>query len=520
MAAAAFIALAACNNEYGINTDVDAGSINIEATIGRMTKVSYSGNASSFTAGDKLLLYGWTGSKEAIPATRVVDSVTNTFDGTVWTPVKQMNWKNATDAHYFLGISPVPDSVTSFTAAAYKLDPANYTASDLLIATNLSGVKATGGSVVLTFDHAMAKLTVNLKFRNEFAATPAVSSVTATAYDSATVNYLTKEVTVAGTVAAVNIPASTASVPQGYALSFSGLQVPQEGVRIVTVIIGGKEYVYEAAADIPLVSGQYTTLDLVLGKDKIELSSVSVADWTAGADLTGGEAMLQNAHNGHEYVDLGLPSGLKWATCNVGASAPEEYGDYFAWGDTVPCYSSQDPLTWRENKTKGYSWASYTWCNGSLTTLTKYCSKSEFGKDGYTDARTTLDPEDDAAGYQWGGSWRMPAKADIDELIATKDNATDYTWTWCDGSTTKYAGTDVAGWRIVRNSTGATLFLPTAGCRLDTSLYYVGSYGGYWSSSLHTGSPSGAWYIYFYSGSVYADYDFRYLGLSVRPVCP
>lgn len=224
-------------------------------------------------------------------------------------------------------------------------------------------------------------------------------------------------------------------------------------------------------------------------------------------------------YNGHAYVDLGLPSGLKWATCNVGATKPEEYGDYFAWGDTVPYYSSQDPLTWKEGKSDGYDWPSYTWCKGSYNTLTKYCNKSNYGKDGFTDSKTTLDPEDDAASYQWGGIWRMPTNDDFDELIATKDNTADYTWTWCDGSTTKYAGTDVKGWQIVRISTGATLFLPAAGSRGGSYLYNVGYYGNYWSSSLND-NPGGAWDIFFHSSYVGTDYGSRNYGQSVRPVCP
>ena len=224
-------------------------------------------------------------------------------------------------------------------------------------------------------------------------------------------------------------------------------------------------------------------------------------------------------YNGHEYVDLGLPSGLKWATCNVGATKPEEYGDYFAWGDTVPYYSSQDPLTWREKKT-GYNWASYTWCEGSYKTMTKYCNDSNYGYNDFTDSKTTLVLEDDAASYNWGGSWHMPTKGDIEELLATKDNTTDYTWTWCDGNNTKYAGTDVKGWQIVRISTGATLFLPAAGYRDDTYLGDVGSYGYYWSSSLYAYFPNFAWYVYFDSGDRYTGGSYRYLGRSVRPVCP
>ena len=229
-------------------------------------------------------------------------------------------------------------------------------------------------------------------------------------------------------------------------------------------------------------------------------------------------------YNGHEYVDLGLPSGLKWATCNVGASKPEEYGDYFAWGDTVPYYSSQDPLTWKEGKSAGYDWSTYKWCKGSYKTLTKYCSESNFdtyGYNGYTDSDTTLVAEDDAASYQWGGSWRMPTKDDIEELLATKEKTDDYIWTWCDGNNTKYAGTDVKGWQIVRISTGATLFLPAAGFRNDTNFFYVGAEGYYWSSSLYTDYPYCAWYIYFNPvNRIKICGGSRYYGQSVRPVCP
>ena len=512
--ASAFLALTACTNETGISTDVEPGAITIQATIGQMTKVENKGNATNFINGDKILLYGWTGSKVAVPATRVVDSVVNSFDGTVWTPAKQMNWKNATDAHYFLGICPVPDSVTSFTAAAYKLNPAEYESSDLLIATNLDGVTVADGPVNLTFEHAMAKLNVNLKFRSEFSANTTVSSVTATAYDSATVNYLTKKVTPAGTATAVTIPAATTPAPQGYALSFSGLMVPQDGVKKITVTIGNQSYVYESSNGIPLNAGKYTTIGLIVGQDKIELEGATVSDWTAGDNLPGGEAKLFDPYNGHAYVDLGLPSGLKWATCNVGATKPEEYGDYFAWGDTVPYYSSQDPLMWRENKT-GYDWSTYTWCEGSNNTLTKYCNDGNYGNNSFTDSKTTLDAEDDAASYQWGGSWRMPTQADWQEL---QDNCK---WDRIDAGNTDFGG--IAGYKVTSQKDGYKdrfIFLPAAGCRVGTYFDSVGSGGNYWSSSLNTVIPYYALSVYFVSDLLDASIDSRYYGLSVRPVCP
>ena len=119
---------------------------------------------------------------------------------------------------------------------------------------------------------------------------------------------------------------------------------------------------------------------------------------------------------------------MKWATCNVGASKPEEYGDYFAWGEVEPYYNgdSQNPTDWKSGKTEGYSWSSYKYCKGEDYDLTKYCNNSSDGYNGYTDKKTFLDPEDDAAHMNWGGSWRMPTKAELEEL----QNTNNCTWTW------------------------------------------------------------------------------------------
>ena len=114
-----------------------------------------------------------------------------------------------------------------------------------------------------------------------------------------------------------------------------------------------------------------------------------------------------NSHKGHEYVDLGL--SVKWATCNVGATTPEGYGDYFAWGETQP-------------KTT-YNWSTYKYCNGSYYTLTKYCVDYSYGT---VDNKTTLELTDDAARVNWGGKWRMPTKAEYNEL----KNSSNCTWTW------------------------------------------------------------------------------------------
>ena len=185
----------------------------------------------------------------------------------------------------------------------------------------------------------------------------------------------------------------------------------------------------------------------------------------------------------HAYVDLGLPSGLLWATCNVGADSPEDYGDYFAWGET---------------ETKSYYyWSTYKWCNGNHDNLTKYCTDSDYGT---VDNKTVLDPEDDAAHVNWGGDWRMPTTEEWSELY----DRCNWTWTTQGGED----GYSVAG------PNGKRIFLPASGDRYGTSLD-----GRYWSSSLDSSYPDYASGMCFGSGYVYPQSSiYRFIGFTVRPV--
>lgn len=188
-----------------------------------------------------------------------------------------------------------------------------------------------------------------------------------------------------------------------------------------------------------------------------------------------------------QYVDLGLPSGIKWATCNVGATKPEEYGDYFAWGEIKP-------------KT-AYSWSTYKWCNGSAFTQTKYCTNSEYG---IVDNKTVLELADDAAHANWGGAWRMPTD---DEWTELRENCT-WTWTNLNGKN----GYEVKG------ANGNSIFLPAADCNYNDNLKDGNRCGFYWSSSLCTGCQHSALYVFFHSDLISHDYYNRFHGLSVRPV--
>ena len=222
-------------------------------------------------------------------------------------------------------------------------------------------------------------------------------------------------------------------------------------------------------------------------------------------------------------VDLGIVMtradgttyNLYWAKSNLSEEGlcpnPEDYGDYYAWGETEPYYSSQDPLTWKDGKTAGYGWVSYKWCNGDYNKLTRYCPEN---KTNYWDGTGTPDNKtefsdynyaDDAARAKLGGKWHMPTDAEWKALL---DNCT-------------WPGTTQNGvnGRLVKAPNGNSIFLPAAGGRGSTNLYNAGSYGLYWSSSLYTDRPNLAWSIYFNSDYVHRNYDdYRYYGFSVRPV--
>lgn len=200
--------------------------------------------------------------------------------------------------------------------------------------------------------------------------------------------------------------------------------------------------------------------------------------------------MDSNNGSNHEYVDLGLPSGILWATCNVGADSPEDYGNYFAWGEI----QSKDT----------YKWTSYQYCMGNSTTLTKYCNKINYGYNGFIDNLATLSPEDDAALVNWGSDWRIPT---YDEWLELYQNTT-MIWTTLNG---------ING-RLFTASNGNSLFLPAAGYFGSGNLYLAGSYGDYWSSSVHTDYPSVAWSIDFDVADCDMGYSSRYYGHSLRAV--
>lgn len=196
-----------------------------------------------------------------------------------------------------------------------------------------------------------------------------------------------------------------------------------------------------------------------------------------------------------QAVDLGLPSGIRWASCNVGATTPEGYGYYFAWGET--------------DSKKDYSWATYKYANvGEFYhyKFTKYCTDASSGDNGFIDNKTVLEPEDDAATANWGDVWRMPTDAEWTELRE------QCTWTWT-------AQNGMNGYQVASKTNGNSIFLPAAGFRDGNAAPYVaGRRGYYWSLSLLENSSDDIWIVTFKHEKVERQNDKRNKGLSVRPV--
>lgn len=227
---------------------------------------------------------------------------------------------------------------------------------------------------------------------------------------------------------------------------------------------GGKTYAYTFHKAVKANKVYFKTAADGVTKEALE--------WTECEDEN------ENVINGHEFVDLGLPSGLLWATCNVGAILPEEYGDYFAWGETST----------KEN---------FSDCP------TVGLSISELQSQGYIDSEGNLTSQYDAATANWGGTWRMPTKEEQEELL------NNCTWTWMTQN-------GVNGYKV-EGQNDNSIFLPAAGRRDGSVLDYAGGIGSYWSSTPIE-SYGDVYYLYFDSSDHDMEYYFRYFGHSVRPV--
>ena len=411
-----------------------------------------------------------------------------------WTTPSRLYWK---DEEANVSYAAARFGVYAFSAAEFAdangIDlylPSDQSTQEQLNAADLLTMPAankkygdtTDGTLPVTLSHGLAKVTFTLTLGPDF-------------YD----NFFTrkanpvKDFTVGGTnlgfnfkpqTGAVSVAADTkaditplagaftpgTSESKNATAIYEAILVPQEfaaGALTVTFRVGTYDYKWSNAAAVTLVAGK--TYDLAVSAGTSPVGQV----------------------NGHQFVDMG--GGKKWAACNVGAENPEEYGDYFAWGETAP-------------KTT-YDWTTYAYGSGSHS-LTKYCADPARGANGFTDTLTELQLSDDAARQNWGGSWRTPTETDWTWL---RENCT---WAWQDDYNGK------GGMLITSDINSNTIFLPATGYYDEDGFKGV-DYSYYWSSTLNmlfndpftVAFQSNYGYIPTYNASD------RYFGQSVRPVC-
>jgi hypothetical protein len=279
------VTLASCSREDPAGR---AQRITLEAVIGAPTRATTYGKSEVFNPGDQVSLYAWTGSSEFIPSDLVVGGVVNELQQNgSWKSASDMFWKNAVTPHYFLSLYPAR-TVTNFVADRFQLVPSNYEANDLLVALNLDGLTASEDPVPLAFDHVMARLQVNMKFRTQWSATPKVE-VKAQACTAGVINYLEGSIIPdsMGSISLETLP----SPEKGYALSCHAIMIPQKDFRTVTLTVDGQELVFTNASDIKLKAGKVTTINLEVGLDRIDLASdINVSEWSAAAVIENGEA--------------------------------------------------------------------------------------------------------------------------------------------------------------------------------------------------------------------------------------
>ncbi len=394
-----------------------------------------------------------------------VENIEVKYESGVWTPQGRLLWKNATDEAKYMASYPYDaDGVYEVTV------PADQQNSEMLpfdILYTEGRVKGEDGAVDIVFSHALAQLKVKLTFGGALGTNPQIMTITLS------------HAALSGTFTVGDADgrcswsnqgnSGTVTLLKNYHAEFECLLPPQtitDYYIIVDAVVDGieKQYRFESS-DLVLEQGATCIVPLQVGKSE------------------------------HPYVDLGLPSGTLWATYNVGATAPEEYGDYFAWGET----QSKEAYDWSNEG--DYKYGIRDTSDKPDGGMTKYNS---------IDNLRTLESSDDAASVNWGSDWRTPTKADFDELL----EACDAEWT------DDYDNTGVAG-LIVTSKTDETrfVFFPAAGYHYTRGLDAQGTDCKYWCSSIYETEYPVAW-------SLNAGNDYplvmggnsRYYGFSIRAV--
>lgn len=505
--AALTISFAACTQDEDFIPQGDGDAVKITATIGALqTRVSYDANGNTtFGEGDQIRVINLTRS-----GMNKSDAVYRRGSTDNWEPAeatKYVVW-HGTETNTFYGVYPYDAEYDNFTISTDQ--SSDITAADWMTAT-YTGVKGTSNNVSFNFRHLLAKVTVNITEWNDEFDGEAQTVSNPKIYTKGTAIEVSYGTGTDGADEYISNGGLTAIWPYATGQTYTAIVAPVKYAannNFMTFTVNGQEMTVLAKTGTltgGLESGKHYTFNLSVGKDAVTLSSVTVSDWANGGTIDGGVAKEceheTTSNNGtcaecgkQVYVDLGL--SVNWATVNIGATKPEEAGDFFAWGETAP--------------KETYNWSTYKWCNGSRTTMTKYCTSSSYGYNGFTDNITELDLADDAAVQNWGDRWMMPTQDQLAEL-ANENNCT-WTWTTVNG---------VQGYQItskVPGYEGNTIFLPYALYKDDENSSIIHCI--YWTSTLYTkyDASYAAIDLKFNSNNNLESGDSRYRGALIRPV--
>lgn len=395
---------------------------------------------------------------------------------------------NEVDASYLLAIDYATRAYTYYTkstslASGITLDQTSLTINSGTTAQLTASIKPAEAFATITWtssDESVATVDAN-----GLVTAVAGGTCTITAKTSGNNKTATCSVTVKQMVTSIVLSQTTAVLESDGIVRLSATVLPVNASNKTVVWSSNNEAVAGVVNGTVVAAGSYGT-------------AVITCEAADGSGVTA--TCIVYIPDPSTYVNLGLPSGTLWATCNIGATSPEDYGDYFAWGETAG---------YNDGKTN-FNWSTYKWCEGSSSTMTKYCTDSSYGYNGFTDNKTELDLEDDAAYVNWGPAWRMPSIEQFAELINSDYTTTE--WTTQNGVYGRKITSKVAGYE------GNFIFLPAAGERDNSSLGDAGSDGNYWSRTLGGSYPNNARGLYFHSGFIGTYDGFRYYGRSVRPV--
>ena len=294
-AAAMMLSFSSCSEQDAATGSESAKLITVSTSIGHMTRMATDEKgAQTFTEGDEISVYAWTGSADVAPAAeaRAVNNAINKLTGKMWVATPQMLWKNQKEKHYFIGIYPAR-KVEDLAADTHTLQADNQEASDLLIAVNTKGLSYENNAsepVQLDFSHVMAKIVVNLTFKNQWGGIPEVKTVAVKdAAREATVNYLTKTITPKAADETITptaktdleLPATTANT------CYQSVIIPQNDIQQLAIIIGDKTFSYDHGTPFKFESGKITTINLEVGRNKVILDEVKISDWETGSTFSG-----------------------------------------------------------------------------------------------------------------------------------------------------------------------------------------------------------------------------------------